>query len=72
VAKDPMLKFISKPQAYPEKRAAQLRAEDFAEIAERYCVRRRRGSGIALFAMRRAILFGPLPVEQPYPRLVCA
>jgi len=31
-----MLKFISKPQAYPEKRAAQLRAEDFAEIAERY------------------------------------
>jgi glutamate synthase (NADPH/NADH) small chain len=36
VAKDPMLKFISKPQAYPEKRAAQLRAEDFAEIAERY------------------------------------
>jgi len=36
VAKDPMLKFISKPQAYPEKRAAQLRAEDFAEIAEHY------------------------------------
>ena len=36
MAKDPMLKFISKPQAYPEKRAAQLRAEDFAEIAERY------------------------------------
>ena len=36
MAKDPMLKFISKPQAYPEKRAAQLRAEDFAEIAEHY------------------------------------
>lgn len=36
MAKDPMLKFISKPQAYPEKRTAQLRAEDFEEIAERY------------------------------------
>jgi glutamate synthase (NADPH/NADH) small chain len=36
VAKDPMLKFVSKPQAYPEKRAAKLRAEDFAEIANRY------------------------------------
>jgi glutamate synthase (NADPH/NADH) small chain len=36
MAKDPMLKFISKPQAYPEKRAAPLRAEDFAEIANRY------------------------------------
>ena len=36
MAKDPMLKFISKPQAYPAKREAQLRAEDFAEIASRY------------------------------------
>jgi len=36
VAKDPMLKFISKPQAYPHKREAELRAEDFAEIADRY------------------------------------
>jgi glutamate synthase (NADPH/NADH) small chain len=36
VAKDPMLKFVSKPQAYPEKRSAELRAEDFAEIANRY------------------------------------
>jgi plasmid stabilization system protein ParE len=31
-----MLKFISKPQAYPHKREAELRAEDFAEIADRY------------------------------------
>ena len=36
MAKDPMLKFVSKAQAYPEKRAATLRAEDFAEIANRY------------------------------------
>lgn len=36
MAKDPMLKFVSKPQAYPEKRPAPLRAEDFAEIASRY------------------------------------
>jgi glutamate synthase (NADPH/NADH) small chain len=36
VAKDPMLKFVSKPQAYPHKREAELRAEDFAEIADRY------------------------------------
>ncbi len=36
MAKDPMLKFISMPQAYPEKRAPQLRAEDFEEISNRY------------------------------------
>ena len=36
MAKDPMLKFVSLPQAYPEKRAAQLRAEDFEEISNRY------------------------------------
>jgi glutamate synthase (NADPH) small chain len=36
MAKDPMLKFVSKPQAYPAKRPAPLRAEDFAEIADRY------------------------------------
>jgi glutamate synthase (NADPH) small chain len=36
VANDPMLKFISKPQAYPHKRDAEMRAEDFAEIADRY------------------------------------
>ena len=36
MANDPMLKFISKPQAYPHKREAELRAEDFAEIADRY------------------------------------
>ena len=36
MAKDPMLKFVSLPQAYPEKRAAELRSEDFAEIANRY------------------------------------
>ena len=36
MAKDQMLKFISKPQAYPHKREAELRAEDFAEIADRY------------------------------------
>jgi glutamate synthase (NADPH) small chain len=36
VAKDPMLKFVGTPQAFPEKRKADLRAEDFAEIAKRY------------------------------------
>jgi glutamate synthase (NADPH) small chain len=36
VAKDPMLKFVDTPQAFPEKRKAELRAEDFAEIAKRY------------------------------------
>ncbi len=36
MAKEPMLKFVSKAQAFPEKRQAELRAEDFAEIAERY------------------------------------
>ena len=36
MAKDPMLKFVDTPQAFPEKRGAKLRAEDFAEIAKRY------------------------------------
>ncbi len=36
MAKDPMLKFVNTAQAFPEKRQAQLRAEDFAEIANRY------------------------------------
>jgi glutamate synthase (NADPH) small chain len=36
MAKDPMLKFVQTRQAYPEKRQAELRAEDFAEIADRY------------------------------------
>ncbi len=36
MANNPMLKFINTDQAYPEKRAAQLRAEDFTEIANRY------------------------------------
>jgi glutamate synthase (NADPH) small chain len=36
VAKDPMLKFVDTPQAFPEKRGADLRAEDFDEIAKRY------------------------------------
>jgi glutamate synthase (NADPH) small chain len=31
-----MLKFVNTAQAFPEKRQAQLRAEDFAEIANRY------------------------------------
>ncbi len=36
MAKDPMLKFVGTSQAFPEKREAQLRAEDFREIADRY------------------------------------
>ena len=36
MAKDPMLKFVGTPQAFPTKRNAKLRAEDFAEIASRY------------------------------------
>ncbi len=36
MANDLMLKFVGNAQAYPEKRAAELRAEDFREIANRY------------------------------------
>lgn len=38
MADDAMLKFVARPQSYPEKRSADLRAEDFREIAERYAV----------------------------------
>ncbi|NNM76585.1 NAD(P)-dependent oxidoreductase [Sphingomonas sp. ID1715] len=33
---NPMLKFVHTSQAYPAKRPAELRAEDFREIADRY------------------------------------
>ena len=33
-----MLKFVGTPQAFPGKRAPELRAEDFREIADRYAV----------------------------------
>ena len=36
MANDSMLKFVGRDQAYPAKRAAETRAEDFREIAERY------------------------------------
>jgi glutamate synthase (NADPH/NADH) small chain len=36
MAENIMLKFVGSPQAYPEKRAAPLRTEDFQEIANRY------------------------------------
>ncbi|WP_271300117.1 NAD(P)-dependent oxidoreductase [Sphingomonas sp. CV7422] len=36
MAHDSMLKFVARPQAYPAKRPADARAEDFAEIAARY------------------------------------
>jgi len=38
MADDPMLKFVNRAQAFPAKRAAELRAEDFREIADRYAV----------------------------------
>jgi glutamate synthase (NADPH) small chain len=33
---NPMLKFVGRQQAYPQKREAELRAEDFQEISNRY------------------------------------
>ncbi|WP_419825658.1 NAD(P)-dependent oxidoreductase [Sphingomonas sp.] len=38
MADNPMLKFVATRQSYPEKRPADLRAEDFAEIARAYAV----------------------------------
>ena len=36
MAVNKMLKFVGTGQAFPEKREAELRAEDFREIADRY------------------------------------
>jgi glutamate synthase (NADPH/NADH) small chain len=36
MAENPMLKFVGTGQAYPEKRAPEIRAEDFAEITRAY------------------------------------
>ena len=38
MADESMLKFVSRPQAYPAKRAAEARADDFREIAAKYAV----------------------------------
>jgi glutamate synthase (NADPH/NADH) small chain len=38
MADDAMLKFVGTGQAFPAKRPAELRAEDFREIADRYAV----------------------------------
>lgn len=38
MADDAMLKFVARGQEYPAKREAELRAEDFREIADRYAV----------------------------------
>lgn len=38
MAKEVMLQFVDRAQAFPPKRDAQIRAEDFKEIAERYAV----------------------------------
>ena len=38
MADNPMLKFVDLGQAYPQKRSALARAEDFREIADRYAV----------------------------------
>ena len=38
MAKEVMLQFVDRAQAFPPKREAPLRAQDFREIAERYAV----------------------------------
>src|SRR5262245_19616033 len=38
MAETAMLKFVRVGQGYPEKRAAEMRAEDFREIADRYAI----------------------------------
>lgn len=38
MADNPMLKFVGMGQVYPEKRGAEVRAEDFAEIYRAYAV----------------------------------
>ena len=38
MATETMLRFVERPQAYPAKRDAEARAEDFREIADRYAV----------------------------------
>jgi len=42
MAKNPMLKFVTRTQSYPEKRAADERAKDFAEIAANFAEERAR------------------------------
>jgi glutamate synthase (NADPH/NADH) small chain len=38
VAGEQLLKFVERPQAYPAKREASARAEDFREIADKYAI----------------------------------
>ena len=38
MADSPMLKFVARDQSYPEKRAPEIRAEDFLEISNRFAI----------------------------------
>ena len=67
MATESMLKFVDRAQAYPAKRTAELRAEDFREIADRYPVPGAEAAGGSLLAMRRALLLGALSASQSYP-----
>ena len=56
----------------PDKRAAAERRRDFREIYDRFTPERRGRAGVALRAVRRAVLPGPLPAAQQHPRLAAA
>ena len=61
MAHDSMLKFVGRPQAYPAKRAPDLRAEDFQEIANRYGA----GNIFAFFAVMMVLQLLWVAIKMP-------
>ena len=53
----------------PPKREAEERREDFDEIYREFAADEGRGAGLALLAVRRAVLPDALPAAQQHPRL---
>ena len=64
MANNPMLKFVTLAQSYPDKRPADLHAEDFREIADRNPPPKRPRAG------RRAARNAACPIARSIARCI--
>ena len=63
-----MLRFVERPsKRMPDKREVASRRRDFDEIYQEFDPAGGRSTGGPLFAVRRAVLPGPLPAAQQHP-----
>ena len=67
-----MMQFVSVPPAMPDKRGGTERTRRFRRDLRPLRARAGGRAGLALRAVRRAVLPGPLPAAQQHPRLAAA